>query len=57
VRDTVRDKLVKIQYVKTADNQADMLTKNVSSNIFAKLKPRLMGVLQNINNVFAGKTV
>lgn len=57
VRDTVRDKLVKIQYVKTADNQADMLTKNVSSNIFAKLKPRLMGVLQNINNMFAGKTV
>jgi hypothetical protein len=31
IRDTVRDKLVKISHVNTEENEADILTKNTST--------------------------
>ena len=48
VRDIVADKVVKIAYVCTKDNIADVLTKSVTRSIFGYLKPKLMGLFRQV---------
>ena len=54
VRDTVRDKLVKISYVNTKENEADILTKNTlsSANIFNYPQPKMMNMCKTVVNKF-----
>jgi hypothetical protein len=44
IRDTVADRKVKIAYVSTKENVADILTKSTTRAVFWRLQPRLMGV-------------
>ena len=53
VRDTVRDKLVKISYVNTKENEADILTKNTSTSIFNYLQPKMMNMCKAVVSKFA----
>jgi hypothetical protein len=45
IRDEVANKKVKIAYVSTKDNVADILTKSTTKAIFKRLQPMLMGML------------
>jgi hypothetical protein len=44
VRDVVREQKLKVCYVSTKENVADILTKSTASTIFKYLKPKLQGV-------------
>ena len=44
IRDEVAGKKVKIAYISTKDNVADILTKTTARTIFRFLKPKLMGI-------------
>ena len=45
VRDEVRNNRVKIEYISTKDNEADIMTKSTVKSVFQKLAPRVMGRL------------
>ena len=51
VRDVVRDKIVKLQFVTTKENEADIMTKNSSINVFKHLQPRVMGAVKAIKGL------
>lgn len=53
IRDEVRDKRVKIQYISTDKNQADLLTKVTGRTIFERLRPALMGAAGRARAAFA----
>ena len=53
VRDIVRDRVVKIRYISTKENVADILTKSPSKQIFSYLQPRLMNIKQLSAAAFA----
>jgi hypothetical protein len=46
IRDVVNSKTIRIAYVSTKDNVADVLTKSTSRPIFKYLFPKLMGIQQ-----------
>ena len=43
IRDEIARKTIKVAYISTTDNIADILTKSASRNIFKYLQPKLMG--------------
>jgi hypothetical protein len=45
IRDEVANKTVKIAYVSTKDNIADILTKSPTKAIYKHLQPKLMGII------------
>lgn len=44
IRDVARDEKIKVCYVATKENEADILTKSTVSAVFSYLKPKLQGV-------------
>lgn len=48
IRDVVRNKTVKLQFITSKDNEADLMTKDVNINVFQRLQPRVMGAVNAI---------
>lgn len=44
VRDEVARKSIRLAYISTKDNVADILTKSTTKSIFSRLRPRLLGL-------------
>ena len=55
IRDVVADGKVKIGYVSTKDNIADVLTKTTTRTVFSYLKPKLMGMQRALRLVGLSK--
>ena len=51
IRDYVADKRIKVVYISTKDNVADILTKSTSRQIFRKLQPTLMGCARGLKSL------
>ena len=46
VRDEVTSRRVKVAYISTKDNVADLLTKNTTIGVYKYLQPKLMGLME-----------
>ena len=46
VRDEVASRRVKVAYISTKDNVADLLTKNTTIGVYKYLQPKLMGLME-----------
>ena len=51
IRDAVRDRLVKLSFISTKDNVADILTKPTTRAVFNYLRPQLMGWVNKLTNI------
>ena len=51
IRDAVRDRLVRLGYISTKDNVADILTKPTTRAIFTHLRPMLMGWARKLTSI------
>lgn len=51
IRDTVADRKVKIAYVSTKQNVADILTKTTTRAVFGRLQPKLMGIAKGAKEI------